>query len=160
MSVLAAVYARISDDTEGRAAGVTRQMRFESWQPVHGEAVASDGETLVTLETRLREVEEDLAELQATFDAGDMRFGDYQHALSALRTREKGARSALTQELAPRSTLDGLDPVWAWTHGSVERRRYALAVLVDHIKLLPVGRIGPVRVREMMPDMTEIHWRT
>lgn len=126
------------------------RMRLESWQPV-GELEREAGELAVIegLQGRAAEIEEDLAQLQASFHAGDIRFADYNTALSALRTQQEATSRALSDLQVSVVVPDDLDVLAVWEEGEVEERREVLATLVDHIKLLPVGKVGPIRMREM-----------
>lgn len=136
------------------------RMRLESWQPV-GEAdvLDEDIEAVTDLQRRLMEIEEDIANLQATFNAGGIRFGDYNTALSALRTQQEVTEQSLADfHVATTLPLD-LDVLAVWEEGEVEEKREVLAALIDHIKLLPVGKVGPIRMREMTPLTTEVAWR-
>ncbi len=135
------------------------RMRLESWHPV-GDAVLSEGDIAIAAELQraLGEIEEDLAQLEVMFKVGGIRFKDYGAALSALRTRQEGAQRALAEFQAPAPTLDDADILAAWIEGSLEDRREVLGILVDHIKLHPIGKVGPFRARAMIPDTTEVVW--
>lgn len=200
-----AVYARISDDAEGRAIGVARQVqdatrlaerlgwtlghepfidndisastrssakrpaydrmkrnlfhvtewvstvRLEEAWPVAPEVPQDDGGEALSVE--LGEVEQDIAELQDTLKSGGIRFADYNMALAALRTREE----AITHALRQRASEQPPDPSEVdfkamWRSGDVEAKRKVLAWAVDHIVIHPVGMVGPVRARAMVPE--------
>lgn len=53
---------------------------------------------------------------------------------------------------------EDLDVLAGWEEGEVEEKREVLATLVDHIKVLPVGKVGPIRMRETTPLTTEVVW--
>ena len=134
-------------------------IRLESWQPVgEGDALEEDAEAVAALEAELGTVLEDLADLKAAFEAGTMRFRDYNASLSALRTREEALQGALNARLVQRHTPEDLSALEAWHSDDLGLRRGALAQVVDHIKLLPVGRVGPKRMREAMDETTRVKW--
>lgn len=136
------------------------RMRIEGWQPVaDAEDFEGEVEEVTTLQRRLMEVEEDIAELQASFNSGGIRFGDYNTALSALRTQQEATHRALETFQVGAVVPEDLDLLAAWEEGEVEERREVLGILIDHIKLLPVGKVGPIRMREMTPLTTEVVWR-
>lgn len=135
------------------------RLRLESWEPVADVGPVEDrAHELAELQQHLKEVEEDLTEIRATFEAGGIRFKDYNEALSTLRAQQEGAQRALTKLLAPVPTPDDLDVVAAWEGGVLEDQREVLRILIDHIKLLPMGRVGPAKARQMMPVTTEVVW--
>lgn len=136
-------------------------MRLETWRPI-GEVGPDEGMTEAAgeLQRELVELAEDVADLEAAFKAGSIRFKDYNAALSALRTRQEGAQAALNRLRAPEPVLLDLDPLEAWASGSLDQRRAVLATLVDHITLLPMGKVGPAKARELLPERTPVAWRT
>lgn len=137
------------------------RLRLESWRPVGAlEPSPEDVEASQSLRGRLRELEEDIAELQQAFEAGGMRFRDYNAALNALRAQQEASERALSALLAPTYTPDDLDASATWIDGSLAERREVLGILIDHIRLLPMGGgIGPQKVRERIPETTEVIWR-
>ena len=135
------------------------RIRLESFEPVSDEELEeADAEAIAALERELGEVEDDLGDLQRAFEAGQMRFKDYNAALSALRTRQEALQAALEQRLARGKAPTIEDRLVGWKAGDVNERRTILASLVDHITLLPIGRVGPVKAREMLPAATQISW--
>ena len=137
------------------------RLRLESWRPVGAlEPNPDDIEMAQSLKARLGELEDDIVELQHAFETGDMRLKDYNATLSALRTQQEGSERALGALLAPTYTPDDLDAPAAWIEGSLAERREVLSILIDHIRLLPMGSgLGAGRVRERIPETTEVIWR-
>lgn len=111
------------------------------------------------LQARLREIEEDIADLQAAFNAGEMRFKDYNPALAALRNLQELTEKAL----ADLNTVEEIDPdmdmLAQWEDGDIEDKRLVLTRALDHVKLHPVGKVGPIRAKEMIPQTTEVVFR-
>lgn len=117
------------------------------------------GEQAEKLQAQLDEVTADIADLQAAFKAHDIRFKDYNAALSALRDlEEETARELRILETDVQVDPD-LDLLAAWEDGTVPRRRAVLGQVIDHVKLHPIGKVGPVRARQMIPESTEVVWR-
>lgn len=136
------------------------RMRIEGWEPVADEELDADlfGEVVI-LQKALIEVDEDLAQLQSAFQSGDIRFADYNVALSALRTRQEAAQRAVAEHQGSALVPEDLDLLAAWENGEVEERREVLGILIDHVKLHPIGKVGPVRMRELTPVATEVVWK-
>ncbi len=103
----------------------------------------------------LENIEEDLNYVQLSFSRGELRFKDYHASLNALRAREEAAQKALTTLLVPKGQPSDFNALEAWMEGSIE-----LEVTVDHITLLPIGRVGPAKAKAMISMTTEVHWRT
>ena len=50
----------------------------------------------------------------------------------------------------------GPDALAVWREGSLEERREILEALVAQVLLRPIGKVGPVRARAMVPATTEV----
>lgn len=108
------------------------------------------------LQARLREIEEDLNDLRETFNSGGIRFKDYNASLGALRNLYEVTEKALADMELDAKIDPDLDLLATWEDGSVEERRQVLEWAVDHIKIHPIGRVGPFKAKEMVPAATEI----
>jgi DNA invertase Pin-like site-specific DNA recombinase len=109
------------------------------------------------LQANLAEVEEDIAELQAEFKTNPrLRLKDYNATLAMLRDRQEAIESALGNVETGRQVDPEFDLLAAWEDGSVEERRAVLEWAVDHIKLHPIGRVGPVKARALVATATEV----
>lgn len=109
------------------------------------------------LQTQLAEVTSEIADLQAAFKAQQIRFKDYNAALSTLRDREEATIRALRNLESDAQMVDpDLDLLTTWESGTIEKRRAVLAQVIDHVKLHPIGKVGPVRAVRMIPETTEV----
>jgi site-specific DNA recombinase len=54
------------------------------------------------------------------------------------------------------SPLSADDVQEAWRHGSFEDRREIMELVIAQITLHPIGKVGPVRAKLMVPETTEI----
>ena len=140
--------------------GVIRN-RIETFEPMGEAEITGEVEDQVKeLEARLREVEEDIADLKAAFNAREIRFRDYNSDLATLRTQQELLEKAIG-EAATRATVDPeVDLLATWEDGSVEEKRAVLEWCIDHITLHPIGRVGPFKALELVPTATEITFRS
>lgn len=108
------------------------------------------------LQGQLDETTTDIADLQAAFKAHSIRFKDYNAALGSLRDLE----DELTRELRSLESSTQVDPnlnlLAQWERGTVVERRAALGYVIDHVVLHPIGKVGPTRARQMIPETTEV----
>lgn len=133
--------------------------RIELWEPT-GDVDESNDESHVTeLRRQLEQVNEDVEDLQEAFRSKTIRFRDYNTTLAMLREQEDALRAAIT-EAETRSEVDiELDLLETWEQGSVEEKRAIAEHFIDHIVIHPTGKIGPIRIRETMPQTTEIVYK-
>ncbi|QFG10513.1 serine integrase [Streptomyces phage Itza] len=118
------------------------------------DAAASE---VAELQAALDEVEEDIAEHQAEFKSNPrMRLKDYNATLAMLRDRQDAIESALASVETGHRIDPDFDLLAAWEDGSVEERRAVLEWAVDHIKLHPIGRVGPTKAKALVPTSTEV----
>lgn len=111
------------------------------------------------LEGQLAEIETDLEELQESFNAREIRFKDYNAALAVLRDQQEVVTRSI-DETQQRATVEpDLDLLAAWEDGGVEEKRAVMAWAIDHIKLHPIGRVGPVKAKALTPTATEVIFR-
>lgn len=114
---------------------------------------------VLELEGQLAEIETDLEELQESFNAREIRFKDYNAALAVLRDQQEVVNRSIA-ETQQRATVEpDLDLLAAWEDGGVEEKRAVMAWAIDHIKLHPIGRVGPVKAKALTPTATEVIFR-
>lgn len=111
------------------------------------------------VEARLVEIEEDIADLQESFRGGGIRFKDYNTSLAALRNLQEITEEALSDLKAERTIDPSIDLMATWVNGTVEEKREVMEWAIDHIRLMPIGKVGPTRSKEMVPDTTRIEPR-
>jgi DNA invertase Pin-like site-specific DNA recombinase len=133
------------------------RVRIEQAEPVGDGAMPEElAEQADQLQARLREIEEDIADLMSAFNAGDIRFKDYNTSLATLRNLQELTEKALADLDVAQEIDPDTDLLAQWEDGDVEERRAVLEWAIDHIKLHPIGKVGPVRAREMIPLTTEV----
>jgi site-specific DNA recombinase len=76
-----------------------------------------------------------------------------------LRTRLREVEAMIADYRQPTAADLGDDPLAAWQAGSPEDRREILAALIDTVLLRPIGKVGPVKARQMIGATTDIFWR-
>jgi site-specific DNA recombinase len=77
--------------------------------------------------------------------------------LRGLRDRLAGIETAMREYEQPTALSDlGADVLATWQHGTFEERREILEVLIAQVLLRPIGKVGPVRARAMVPETTEV----
>ena len=105
------------------------------------------GETVRML-AALDEIEADIAEAQSTFNAGGLRFKDYNTTLSALRAQEDAERAALAdfQFVAEVSPDADLLEMWQDPDGDVDDKRDVLSFLIDR----PLAEFQKVAVEDVL----------
>jgi site-specific DNA recombinase len=82
---------------------------------------------------------------------------DYVASLRGLRDRLAELDAAMREYEQPATMADlGPDALTVWREGSLEERREILEALVAQILLRPIGKVGPVRARAMVPTTTEV----
>jgi site-specific DNA recombinase len=82
---------------------------------------------------------------------------DYVASLRGLRDRLAELDAAMREFEQPATMSDlGPDALAVWRTGSLEDRREILEALVAQILLHPIGKVGPVRARTMVPATTEV----
>ena len=136
--------------------------RIEMFEPMGEVQADEDGPSAQVreIEAKLTEVREDIADLQADFEAGEIRYRDYQRSLAALRTREEGAENALGQAAKRGEIETEVDLLATWEDGSVEEKRAIFGHFVDHVKMHPIGRVGPFKALELVPTSTEVVFKS
>lgn len=112
------------------------------------------------LRERLAEIDDDIADLKRQFNAGQVRLRDYSPDLAALRNLQEVTEQALRNLSVATEVDPDLDLLEGWVKGTVDEQRLVLERFVDHIKLHPIGKVGPKRAHEMIPATTEIVPRT
>jgi len=120
-----------------------------------GNASSEAAERIDEVNVRLQEIGEDINALQAAFKANEIRFKDYNVTLSALRSSQEVAERTLRELREGEATnADKEDLAASWDSDDVDDRRKVLATYFDHIKLYPIGKVGPIRAKAMIPETT------
>jgi DNA invertase Pin-like site-specific DNA recombinase len=82
---------------------------------------------------------------------------DYIASLRGLRERLAEIEATMSGFEQPTQVSDlGPDALAVWRDGTLEERREILEVIVAQIILHPIGKVGPVRARAMVPATTDI----
>lgn len=123
--------------------------------PVTGDE-GEEGPDLKALEAELEAVRQDIADLKEALDRREIRFPDYNATLSTYRTQEDAAQKALAEAAVKRLDAPEVDLLAAWEDGSVLEKRAIFEWCIDHVKLHPIGRVGPYKALELVPTATEI----
>jgi site-specific DNA recombinase len=85
---------------------------------------------------------------------------DFVPMVRRLRNRLHELEAEIAGHETPTRLGDlGEDALATWQTGTLAERREILAALVEHVTLHPIGKVGPVRARAMVPATTEIAWR-
>lgn len=110
---------------------------------------------IASAQAGLAEVEQDIEDLKAMFRANEIRLRDYNEALSTLRDRQEVCEKALDDLQVDRALPVDIDLMEVWDDVDVEPKRVIMGRVFDHIKLHPIGRVGPIRAKEMVSTATE-----
>jgi site-specific DNA recombinase len=81
---------------------------------------------------------------------------DYVASLRGLRDRLAEIETAMRDFEQPTVGDLGAEVLTLWREGSFEEKREILDAVVAQILLHPIGRVGPVRARAMVPETTEV----
>jgi len=130
---------------------------IEMFEPLgEAEVTGELDDQIRELESRAKEVQEDIDDLKAAFDAREIRFRDYNASLATLRDQQDATEKAIGETVVRAKVEPDIDLLAAWEDGDVEEKRAVLDWVCDHIKLHPIGRVGPVRAKELVPVATEV----
>ena len=90
----------------------------------------------------------------------DLDAEDYVLAVKRLRNRARELDAALDALPATDDRRDlGDDPLTEWQAGGFDERRELLEALIETVVLSPIGKVGPTRSRQLVPETTTIVWR-
>jgi site-specific DNA recombinase len=118
-----------------------------------------DGREFARLAAQREKIEARIGALREQYSDpdSDLDPADYVASLRGLRDRLAELDAAAREYEQPATMSDlGPDAVVVWRTGSLEERREILEALVSQIILHPIGKVGPVRARTMVPSTTEV----
>ncbi len=134
--------------------------RLADVQPVTAEAAdTEDGREFARLVAQREKIEARIDALREQYNDPDIDLDprDYVSSLRGLRDRLANIEAAMREYEQPSSLSDlGADALAAWQGGTFEERREILEVLIGQVILHPIGKVGPVRARAMVPEATEV----
>ncbi len=136
------------------------ERRLQDVRPVDPEVDdTEDGREFARLTAQREKIEARIDALREQFNDPDSDLDpkDYVASLRGLRDRMAELDAAMREYEQP-ATLGALGPehLATWREGSLEERREILEALVAQILLHPIGKVGPVRARTMVPQTTEV----
>jgi site-specific DNA recombinase len=101
-----------------------------------------------------------IAKLQQRYeDDDDFDAADYVSLVNRLRAKVNAIEGQIREHKPPPRAADlGDDVLATWLGGGFADRREILTAVVERIVLDPVGKVGPVRARAMVPETTTIIW--
>jgi hypothetical protein len=101
-------------------------------------------------------VESRIAGLRQMYASGDIESQDFIPTLTPLRNKAASIDAQLREfEVTGSARLES-DVLETWLHGDFEGRREIVEALIRQIVLHPVGKVGPVRAKQMVPQTTTI----
>jgi site-specific DNA recombinase len=101
-------------------------------------------------------VEARIGVLREQYANGDIESVDFVPLLRSMRSKIATLEAQLRDFEVVGSPLSADDVLEAWRHGSFEDRREIMELVIAQITLHPVGKVGPVRAKLMVPETTEI----
>jgi site-specific DNA recombinase len=97
-----------------------------------------------------------IATLREQYANGDIDSVDFVPLLRSMRNKVAALEAQLRDFEMTGSSLTAEDVRVAWRDGSFEDRREILELVISQIVLHPIGKVGPVRAKAMVPATTEI----
>jgi hypothetical protein len=118
----------------------------------------AEGREFARLTAERESVEKKVTDLRQMYeDDPDFEAADFVPMMRKLRQRANDLDAAMREfETATRSTDLTPDSLADWQTGDFDERREILEALIAQIILHPIGKVGPVRTRAMVPETTEI----
>jgi DNA invertase Pin-like site-specific DNA recombinase len=103
-------------------------------------------------------VEKKIDALRNQYEAdADFEAADFVPMVRKLRNRLNELEAAMRDYSSPPSTSDlSADALDLWHSGGFDERREILEAVVSQIVLHPIGKVGPIRTKAMVPATTEI----
>jgi site-specific DNA recombinase len=101
-------------------------------------------------------VEARIGVLRDQYANGDIESVDFVPLLRSMRSKIATLEAQLRDFEVTGSELSSDDVQEAWRSGSFEDRREILELVIAQITLHPIGKVGPVRAKLMVPETTEI----
>ncbi|MGR7025572.1 recombinase family protein [Geodermatophilus sp. URMC 62] len=97
-----------------------------------------------------------IATLREQYTDGNIDSVDFVPLLRSMRSKVAALDAQLRDFEVTGSPLSADDVQEAWRSGGFDDRREILELIIAQITLHPIGKVGPVRARRMLPETTEI----
>ncbi|SDN79713.1 recombinase family protein [Geodermatophilus sp. DSM 45219] len=120
------------------------------------EGTTAEAQEFARLSAEREAAEARIATLREQYAAGDIDSVDFVPILRSMRNKVTTLDAQLRDFEVTGSPLGAEDVLAAWREGSFEERREILELLIAQIVLHPIGRVGPVRAKQMVPATTEV----
>lgn len=104
------------------------------------------------IEARISALREENADPDSDLDPRD-----YIASLRALRNKVNEISAQLSEFEGVESSRNlEADAMEMWLHGTFEQRREVIEAVVETVTLHPIGKVGPVRAKTMIPETTDV----
>jgi len=131
--------------------------RLADLRPIDpSEGTTAEAQEYARLAEAREAVEARIVTLREQYANGDLDSVDFVPLLRSMRNKVAALDAQLRDFEMTESALTTDDVQAAWRDGNFEERREILELLIAQITLHPVGRVGPVRAKLMVPGTTEI----
>jgi site-specific DNA recombinase len=101
-------------------------------------------------------VEARIAVLREQYADGDIDSVDFVPLLRSMRNKLAALDAQLRDFDVTGTSITSEDVAGVWRDGSFEERREILEIVIAQVTLHAVGKVGPVRAKQMVPETTEI----
>lgn len=120
------------------------------------EGTTAEAQEFARLAEEREAVEARIVTLREQYASGDIDSVDFVPLLRSMRNKIAALDAQLRDFEVTGSPLTAGDVLSAWLGGSFEDRREILELVIAQVTLHPIGKVGPVRAKRMVPETTEI----